>query len=135
MSELEDRINSILNDPEQMSKITNLAKSFMGGESGGQSAGSAASEDKGGGMGGIAELARSFMGGDGDSGIDAAALGRISRIMSAGGAQDREKRALLEAMKPYLSEKRREKMDKAMKIARLAKIAKIAMGESGGEDV
>ena len=60
-----------------------------------------------------------------------AAIGRIGRLLSAGGERDREKKALLEAMKPYLSPKRREKMDKAMKIARLARIAGIAMGEEG----
>ena len=43
-----------------------------------------------------------------------------------------DKKALLEAMKPYLSEKRRQKMDKALKIARLARIAGIAMGETEG---
>ena len=40
---------------------------------------------------------------------------------------------LLEAMRPYLSEKRRSKMDKAMKIAWLAQIARLAMGEMGGD--
>ena len=32
MGEFEDRINSVLNDPEQMDKIANLAKSLMGGD-------------------------------------------------------------------------------------------------------
>lgn len=32
MSELEDRINSVLNDPEQMARIAGLAQSLMGGE-------------------------------------------------------------------------------------------------------
>ena len=43
--------------------------------------------------------------------------------------------SLLEAMKPYLSEKRRAKMDKAIKIAGLARIARLAMGEMGDTDV
>lgn len=52
----------------------------------------------------------------------------------------REERALLEAMKPFLSEKRRNKMDKAMKLARLAGLAGIAaaefgLGEKGEGDV
>ncbi len=128
MSELEDRVNSILNDPAQMDKIANLAKSLMGGEGKAQKQSEAPERDTGG-LGSIAELARSFMGDDGV--LDGAALGRISRVLSASGAQDNEKRALLEAMKPYMSEKRRTKMDKAIKIARLAKIAKIAMGEMG----
>ena len=36
-------------------------------------------------------------------------------------------------MRPYLSEKRRSKMDKAMKIAKLASIASIA-AQFGGDD-
>ena len=45
--------------------------------------------------------------------------------------QGRDRRALLEAMKPFLSERRREKMDKAMKLARLAGLAGIAAAEFG----
>ena len=41
--------------------------------------------------------------------------------------------ALLEAMKPWLSEKRRHKVDRAVKIARMAKLAEMAMGEGAGE--
>ena len=111
MSELEDRINSVLSDPDQMEKIMGMAKSLMGG-----------SEEKSAPQNPFAEL-----------GIDPSSLGRISRLMS--GAQGGEKQALLEAMKPYLSEKRRTKMDKAMKIARLARIARFAMGEMGDGDV
>jgi len=112
VSEFEDRINSILSDPEQMNKITNLAKSFMGGESSRQSEGTDI----------VSQL-----------GIDGATIGRISRLINAGNSGNNEKQALLEAMKPYLSEKRRVKMDKALKLARLAKIAQLAMGEMGGE--
>ena len=32
MGEFEDKLNSILSDPEQMDKIAGLAKSLMGGE-------------------------------------------------------------------------------------------------------
>ena len=46
---------------------------------------------------------------------------------------DDNKQRLLQAMEPYLSEKRRGKVDKALKIARLARIAKAAMGEEGGD--
>ena len=127
MSEFEDRINSVLNDPAQMEKITNLAKSLMGGEGGPGSGPMPAGGD----MGGLASLAGGLLGGDG--GLDPAVLGRLSRLISAGNEQDSDKRALLEAMKPYLSQKRRDKMDRAMRIARAAKIARLAMGEMGGE--
>jgi len=113
LSELEDRINSVLSDPEQMERIMGMAKSLMGG----REEKSNAAENP------FAEL-----------GIDPSAISRISRLMGAG-SQGGEKQPLLEAMKPYLSEKRRIKMDKAMKIARLAKLAQFAMGEMGDKDV
>ena len=43
-------------------------------------------------------------------------------------------RHLLEAMKPYLAEKRRRKIDRAMKLARLASLAELAAGEMGEDD-
>ena len=134
MSEFEDRINSVLSDPEQMDKIANLAKSLMGGEAPRESP-----SEEGGMLGKIGELAKGLMGGEepdrGGMDIDPAMLGKISKLMSAGSKQDSDQRALLEAMKPYMSEKRRQKMDKALKIARLARIARLAMGEMGGGDV
>lgn len=133
MSEFEDRINSVLNDPEQMDKIANLAKSLMGGEA------QKADPGDGGMMGKLGELAKGLTGG-GASGrdspdIDPAMLGKIGRLMKAGNAQNSNERALLEAMKPYLTEKRRQKMDRALQLAKLARIARIAMGEMGEGDV
>ena len=122
MSELEDRLNSVLSDPEQMAKISKLAQSFMAGDSSASKAGGAA---PGAPFGGAV--------GDDALGLDPAMLGRIGRLLSGGAAENKQERALLEAMRPYLSEKRRSKMDKAMRIARLAGIARIAMGEMGGD--
>lgn len=131
MSELEDKINSILSDSAQMEKITNLAKSLMGGEP---------SESRGEGGGKdqndmLSKLMGSLGGGSGSGdalgGIDPAMLARIGSLMQSGGAVKREEQALLEAMRPYLSEKRRKKMDRAMNIARLARIARLAAGEMG----
>lgn len=126
MSELEDKINGILGDPAQMEKIAGLAKSLMGGsDSGSDTAEKAKSAG-----GGLDSLMQSL---GGDSAIDPAMLARLSRAFSSGAGEKKQERALLEAMKPYLSEKRRSKMDKAIKLARLASIARIAMGEMGGD--
>lgn len=113
-------MNSILNDPAQMDKITKIAQSLMGGEE-------AAPVERGG-----DNPFAALLGSDGE---EMAALSRISRAMGAQNQGDREKTALLEAMKPYLSEKRRSKMDKALKIARLTRIARAAMGDGGDDDV
>jgi hypothetical protein len=108
VSELEDRLNSILSDPEQMARIQNLAQSLMGGE------------------GGAAAASSSGSGGEAESAL----LGKLSSLLGQQGG-DAEKRALLEAMKPYLSEKRRSKLDRAMRLTRLARVARLAMGELG----
>ena len=106
MSELEDKINSILGDPKQMEMISGLAKNLMGQSEQPQDAGL-------------------------PDGIDPEMLGRIGRLLrtDSGGRSG----AVLEAMKPYLSEKRRGKVDRAIKLTRIARIARLAMGENGGE--
>lgn len=127
MSEWEDQINSILSDPEQMSRITELANSLL---SGGGSAGAAAEADAAGSMPDLSRLAESFRGG---GSADSALLGRLGRLLHSARADNGREQALLEAMKPYLSEKRRSKMDRAMRLAHMAKLAQLAMGELGGE--
>lgn len=106
MSELEDKINNLLNDPGEMERFASFAKSFMGGMGAPQS--------------------------EAVPDIDPGLIKRISGMMN-GSSADSNDRRLLEAMRPYLSEKRRSKMDRAMKIARLAGIAELAAGEFGGE--
>ena len=105
MSDWEEQLNSILGDPAQMSRIADMAKTLMGG--GEETAASAET---------------------------ALPPGLTEMLRSLSGGEKNDKQALLEAMKPWLSEKRRAKMDRAMKLAKLARIARLAMGESGGGD-
>ena len=107
MDELSSRINSVLGDPEQMEKITRLAQSFMAGTGNN----------------------------DAPPKTDAAAmpeaelLNRVMRLMRTSGEKEKGERAMLEAISPYLSEKRRGKMEKALRIAKLVRMARIAMEE------
>lgn len=121
MSELEDRINSVLNDPAQMEQIMGMAKSLMGGSegTGAQPASS----------GGLSSLLQSAAGGDA---AEAGLLNRLGGLLRDSGG-DRDRRALLEAMKPWLSPRRRDKLDRAMRMAKLARLASAALGETGGE--
>ncbi len=107
MSELEERLNSILSDPEQMARISNLAQSLMGGGDGSSAPVSPGS-------------------GEGGGVLPEKLLGLLSRQ-----GEDADKQALLQAMKPYLSEKRRSKLDRALRLTRLAHLAQIAVGELG----
>ena len=127
MSEWLDQINSILSDPEQMSRIQELANSLMNG---GGSAGAAAEADAAGDISDLSRLAEGLLGG---RGADSALLGRLGRLLHSAQADQGREQALLEAMKPYLSEKRRSKMDRAMRLAHMAKLAQLARGELGGE--
>ncbi len=111
MGELEDQLNSILSDPKQMEQIAGLARSLMGGGAGPESPGTPA---------------------PGDPGIDPGLLKKLTRAMKDGGGG--REQALLKAMQPYLSEKRRGKLDRALRLAKLARIARLAMGETGGGD-
>ena len=106
MSELEDRLNSILSDPGQMEKIAGLARSLMGGESAAPA----------------------------QSAPEAALLKKLGGLMSADAQTPSREQALLTAMRPWLSQRRREKMDRAVQLARMARIARLAMGEPGGGD-
>ena len=107
MSEFEDRLNSILNDPAQMEQITAMAKSLM---SGGEEK---AAPPKGAGL------------------LEGLDLGRL--MASVGSGKSDDKQVLLEAMKPYLSPHRREKLTKAMKLAKMIGMAEIAFGIMGGD--
>ena len=117
MSELEERINAVLGDPAQMEKITKMARSLMGG--GGENSQSTAPANP-----------TSMLG---ELGLDGETMGRISRLLSSQQSSPGAGQAMLEAMRPYLSDKRRQKVDKALKIARLAKLAGFAMGEMEGK--
>ncbi len=108
MSDFEDKLNKLLNDPKEMERFAGFARSLMSGADGGGQAQSEAPE------------------------IDGALLKSMGAALSGkGGGRDTK---LLEAMRPYLSEKRRGKMDRAMKLARLAGIAELAAGLGGDGD-
>lgn len=107
MGELEDSINQVLNDPLQMEKISNLARSLMGG--GGENKGQ--------------EIPP----------FDPKLMQKISGLMRDGGAKNSKDEKLLDAMRPFLSEKRRGRMDRAVRLAKMARLASIAAEEFGGE--
>ena len=122
MSEFEDKINAILGNPAEMEKITKLAAQIMGGGGAASSSPEAPQETP-------VETPGLDLGG-----IDPELFGKIGRLLSqTGGGSD--KTALLRAMGPYLSQDRRERMEKAMRFAKIAKLAGAAIREYGGEHV
>lgn len=109
VSDFEDKLNKLLNDPKEMERFAGFAKSLMSGAESPKREQSAVPD------------------------IDPSILKNLSGILSGKGSDSRDAK-LLEAMRPFLSERRRGKMDKAMKIARLADIAELAAGQLGGDD-
>lgn len=115
MSEFEDRLNSLLNDPEQLGRIADMAKNLMGsGESEPEPPAASVSSPL-------------------PEGLDPGMLTNMARMFSGMNQKDDQNMALLEAMKPFLAEKRRNKMDRAMKLAKMAKMAELAFGAFGGK--
>ena len=103
VNELEERINRVLSDPAQMEKLTGLVQRLMGG----------------------ADTPPADM-------PDVGLLAKLAAGLKGAETEPGRERALLAAMRPYLSEGRREKMDRAVKLARMAKLAQRVLGEMGG---
>ena len=108
MGELEDRINSVLSDPEQLAQIRAMAQSIMGGAA--ESTAAAAEP----------------------AGPDPAMLGKLGALLRGGLGQKSPRLEALEALAPCLGEKRREKLTRAMKLARVLRLAQA--GLLGPED-
>lgn len=118
MSEFDEMLNSILSDPGQMKKIMNIAGSLMDSEN---KQSTQEKEESSEGQGEQSKekepLSADFL-----SGLSNLPLGNImaaaKKVLGAGSkGVSSEKTALLTAMKPWMSEKRRNKLDKAVKMA------------------
>lgn len=110
MDDMEQKLNSILGNPEMMGKIMSLAQSF------GQQKQEAPPAPP--------QQAPSM------PNIDPAMLQKIAGFMQHSGI-DRNQQALLKALKPYLSAQRLSKLEKAMRAARVASFASTALGSGG----
>ncbi len=93
MSELEEKLNSVLNDPQMMQQIMNMAQSLS-------------SEG----------VQNPF------PDIDIGMLQKLSGFAKQGNI-DKDQRALLKALTPYLTRERIRKLEKAMRAAQLARAA------------
>ena len=107
MGELEERLNALLQNPEDMGRIAQMASRLMGQI--------APEEEKK------------------DSGPDPGMMGAVGRIL--GNLNDNGgKKQLLAGMSPYLAPKRRQRLEKSLRIASAARLAGVAFSELGGEE-
>ena len=125
MSELEDKLNSILSSPEDMEKIIGIARSISGNM---DSSSQNTEDDNDNCTSGIDSVASAL----GD--IDPKMFKLISRLMGEYNSNKNDKSALLNAIKPYLRPQRRDAVDRAANIAKMARVAKIALSEFSGGD-
>ncbi|MEG0035560.1 MAG: hypothetical protein RR147_01785 [Oscillospiraceae bacterium] len=123
MNELEGMISGLLSNPDEMKKIMEMAGAMFGGDKSAPETPTAAQTSEMPSMesimsglsnlpDGVASMAQKLMGG----------------VMNTSG----DKTALLEAMKPWLSEKRKAKLDRAMKLAKVMHLAGAAFLKKGG---
>lgn len=133
MAEFDEKLNSILSNPDAMSQIMQLAQSLGGdgqsaappppGQPGPQQAPAwgppppQQTPPSGGG-----DLLSSLMGG---GGLDPGLLSRLlPLIQELGGQRDSNARNLLYALRPYLRSDRQEKVERALQLARLFHLGK-----------
>ena len=114
MAEFDDKLNSILSNPDAMAQIMQLAQSLSGGSEGGGTAGASPPPQPGGPSAGPGpQQTPPPSGGD-----------PLSALAGGLDPQDSNARQLLYALRPYLKPERQEKVERALQLARLFRIGK-----------
>lgn len=113
MGDFEEKLDSILNNPQAMSQIMSLAQSLGGSMS--NDAAPAHTEPP------VPPPV--------DSGLqlDPQLLSGIMSLLSSYNDQDDQRVALLTALRPFVKERRYAKLDKAIQIAKLSRMARMAL--------
>ena len=111
MDNMEDKIGSILNNPQLMQQIMSMAQSL------GQSQSTKQEEPK--------EAAPSPM-----PDIDLSVIQKMSGLAQQSGI-DKNQQALLHALSPYLSQYRVSRLERAMRAAKMARYASAFLGAGG----
>ena len=137
MSELEDKLSAILGNPQAMSQIMSLAQSLGGGsaapappprEQSAPPPQEIAPEELSAPSGQSAlDLSALLSGLSGGNGPDPKLMAMAGRIMEEYQSGDDGKAALLQALRPFVKERRYAKLDKAVQIARLSRVIRIAL--------
>ena len=131
MAEFDDKLNSILSNPDAMAQIMQLAQSLSGGTEGGGTAAPPPPPQSGGPSAGAGRQPSQPPPSGGDplsalaGGLDPQLLVRFLPLLrELGGQQDSNARQLLYALQPYLKPERQEKVERALQLARLFRIGK-----------
>jgi len=137
VDELEKQLKSILDSPGELQRLAQMAQGLLGGgtvtpRGETQRSGFAAKTTSD----GASELSRRGASPGAEASRyevreeDAAGLAAVKNLFSAGNAGG--KRALVDALAPYLGEKRRGRLYRAASLASAARLAEKLLGEQGG---
>lgn len=119
MDDLEQKIQSVLSDPEQMQQVLNMARAL--GVSIPESEEPKAREQ---------ETPPPEQNIPPQAGVDALSE-PVSQLLQQAGKLEKRQENLLNALKPFLKPNRREKIDRAMQVARLSHLAGYALRSRG----
>ena len=108
MSEMEDKLSTVLSNPQLMQQIMSMAQSL--GQTSPQPRESPPPQEP--------------------SQVDMAMVQKLSGLAGQSGIDSNQK-ALLQALHPYLSSNRVAKLEKAMRAAKMAKLASGLIGPGG----
>lgn len=110
MAEFDDKLNSILSNPDAMAQIMQLAQSFSGEPSPPPPSQPSPPPPLQNSVNPLSALGN----------LDPKVITRLlPLIQELGGSQDSNARALLHALSPYLKPERQQKVDRALQLARL----------------
>ena len=116
MDGIEDKLQKLLNDPEALGAVMNMAKGLTGGASGG---GDERPSVRGEENGGLSSLL---------NGMDPATISKVMGLVGEYTRGDDRRTKLLEALKPYVRDERRGKLDRASNLVKIARTAGAALG-------
>lgn len=117
MDDMEQKLGAILSNPQMMQQLMSMAQAL--GQSQPQQSQAPAPPPQ-------QQSSQSLL----PEGIDFSMLQNITRLAGQGNI-DADQRQLLKALRPYLSQGRIQKLEKAMRAAKLAGIASVALGQLG----
>lgn len=137
MSEWEEKLNTLLSDPDAMAQVMSMAQSLsqqLGGKSGdaqpADEAGRAQAQGGGAQTAGMPDLSALL------GGIDPAALQKLLPLLGQlNRPEGGETAALLRALRPFLKPERQEKVERAAQLARLLHLGRIFLLQEGNGHV
>lgn len=136
MAEFEDKLNSLLSNPEAMSQIMQMAQSLGAGKETQASPPPQASAPPPPPQPPLQSAPSNFDPSFLSSltgGIDPTMIGKLLPLIQELGGGDSNARHLLLALRPYLKAERQEKVERALQLARLFRIGKRFLSEWEGK--